>query len=111
MKPRKPLSWIFRIIQTTAIDYARKKRKYVVTEAYKVSRQDWSKDIWSKAQLESILYRMNPKDRAILCLSYLEGYTNQEIAHKLSTTDRQVAVMLTRARKRGQKIAKNLFDI
>jgi RNA polymerase sigma factor (sigma-70 family) len=108
VKPSKLLSWIFKIIQNTSIDYARKKRS--VSELSDANtRYDWEDPSWSRQQLESILYSLGIRDRQLLTLSYIEEKTNSEIAQLLGIKVPQVAVQLTRARKRGKLTAQQLY--
>jgi RNA polymerase sigma factor (sigma-70 family) len=108
VKPEKLLSWIFRIIQTTAIDLDRKKKKTVEITDNQGS-YNWELPAWSVDQLKKILYHMSPKDRSLLVLSYLDELTHQEISDQLNIPLKLIPVQLTRAKQRGKHIALKLY--
>ena len=49
------------------------------------------------------LERLQPRDRALLWLAYVEGYDHREIANVLGLQEGSVRVMLFRARKKMEK--------
>ena len=77
-----------------------------------------AKDLWSRRSEEAVeeravtgvtalqidvnavLARMPPRDRALLWLAYAEGYSHREIADVMGVGAMSVRVLLSRARKR-----------
>ena len=53
--------------------------------------------------MEAALDRLQPRDRAILWLAYVEGYDHREIAKVLGLQEGSVRVILFRARKKLEK--------
>ena len=53
--------------------------------------------------MEAALDRLQPRDRAILWLAYVEGYDHREIARVLGLQEGSVRVILFRARKKLEK--------
>lgn len=109
VKPTKPLSWIFRIVQTTAIDFHRKKSRQTVELKDVHATLEWQDPNWKKDHIDLILYHLPLQYTNILVLKYVHEKTNSEIAEELNIKDTQVAVKLTRARKRAQSVAQKLY--
>ncbi len=48
----------------------------------------------------AVFRRLKPKQRAMLWLAYVEGFSHNEIANALSLSEKSVRVLLFRARKK-----------
>jgi RNA polymerase sigma-70 factor, ECF subfamily len=110
VRPKKILSWLFRIIQTTAIDHARKKKKTVNYESVMVS-YNTSHTFINKDIVTNILYELAPRDRELMVLKYLEEKTVSEIAAILQLKVNTTTVALTRAINKSKKIASKRYGV
>jgi RNA polymerase sigma-70 factor, ECF subfamily len=57
-----------------------------------------------RMDLESAFNRLEPRERAILWLAYVEGYEHREIADIVGVKEGSVRVMLFRARKKASLV-------
>lgn len=60
-------------------------------------------DAFSRIDLESAFNRLEPRERAILWLAYVEGYDHREIAGIVGVKEGSVRVLLFRARKKAAR--------
>ena len=60
-------------------------------------------DASARMDLESAFQRLEPRERAILWLAYVEGYDHREIAGIVGVKEGSVRVLLFRARKKAAR--------
>jgi len=63
----------------------------------------------AKELLDWALKKLSPEDRIVLELIYLEGYSNKETANFLGWSNVNVKVRSMRARRKLEKILRNLY--
>ena len=100
-------SYLYRIAFRIIID---KKRRIKVEksafeekkETYKgtMSKKGKEKETLFSLDMEKTFRLLKPKDRILLWLAYVEGYSCQEIAEMTETKKNSVKVLLFRARKK-----------
>ena len=61
------------------------------------------RDVPLRVDLESILHRLEPRERALLWLAYVEEYDHREIAGILGVKEASVRVLLFRARRKAAR--------
>ena len=61
------------------------------------------RDVPLRVDLESILHRLDPRERALLWLAYVEEYDHREIAGILGVKETSVRVLLFRARRKAAR--------
>lgn len=61
------------------------------------------RDVPLRVDLESILDRLDPRERALLWLAYVEEYDHREIAGILGVKEASVRVLLFRARRKATR--------
>ena len=58
----------------------------------------------ARLEVDRVLQRMQPKERALLWLAYAEGHTHREIAEILEIAPASVRVLLFRARQKMRRL-------
>jgi RNA polymerase sigma-70 factor, ECF subfamily len=111
---KKFISWIYQITHNQAIDYIRKHHKILAQdidttpEVFLVESKTGSRED-KLSYIKHILQLLNPQDRSLLTLHYLEEKTIHEIAEIFKLLPKLISLKLFRAKKRAQKIAQNLY--
>jgi RNA polymerase sigma-70 factor, ECF subfamily len=111
---KKFISWIYQITHNQAIDYIRKHHK-ILTQDIDTSSGLFYIDTKSTfkddkiAYITHILQHLDPHDRSILTLHYLEEKTIPEISEIFKLLPKLISLKLFRAKKRAQKIAQKLY--
>jgi RNA polymerase sigma-70 factor (ECF subfamily) len=112
-KARSPWShWLKRIATRVGYRYwkiRRRQRERAVplseSTAATLAARDNSKAAQDAGRLvHELLMQLSPRDRLVMTLKYLEGYTMTEIADLTGWSETMVKVQAHRARKRLQKI-------
>jgi RNA polymerase sigma factor (sigma-70 family) len=111
---KKFISWIYQITHNQAIDYIRKHHKIQTQDIdttpdifYTDTKTNFKED--TQTYIKHILQLLNPQDRSLLTLHYLEEKTIAEISEILSLLPKLISLKLFRAKKRAQKISQNLY--
>jgi len=96
-------TWLYRIAVNEALQFLRRKRPLRLKAEAEL--RDPTSDSQSDAQdLDEILARLEPSDRAILLLRYQEGLDYRAIALALDCPAGTVASRLNRARQRAREL-------
>ncbi len=99
-------------------DADEERRRYLYRIALNLAKDHWSRrsDRISTEEravtgvtalqidVNGVLARMPPRDRALLWLAYAEGYSHREIAEVMGVGALSVRVLLSRARKRFMEL-------
>jgi len=116
-KPRKDSSfsaWIFRIAHNALVDYYRVKKDVLpLDERHSDQRRENSPVIFaernlSKTCLKTALSRLKDKYREVITLSYISGFSNEEIARILNKNDGNLRVLKFRALRELKKILEEM---
>lgn len=94
-------AYVFRIASNLAIDHwrhARRERSGPVPERASVGSTDAR--LVAQLDMARTFDRLEPRERAMLWLAYVEGSDHREIAASLGVKEGSVRVLLYRARKR-----------
>ncbi len=110
----KFLSWIYQISRNVCIDHLRKNIKKEISvdlqePIYEEMIKEENEDLCTHGELAKILDELNPLDRDLLILKYLQGYSVTEIGEMQKLKPSQVSVKLTRAKDRAQKLVHKLY--
>jgi len=92
-------AYLFRIATNLANDHFRQKsrvRRYLA-ELLGPTTTD---DPRAAHEMQVLFQRLRPRERALLWLAHVEGYSHQEIAEILELKPASIRVLLSRARKR-----------
>lgn len=93
-------TWVYRITVNTAIDVSRKKKFWSFFDVFKgeegVAKADSSTE---RDLVEKGLSKLSEDHRAVLVLSYLEGFSNSELADILDISEGTVKSRLHYAKK------------
>ena len=91
-------AWLTRIVANTAIARARRRRWADPIDGVAVAAVDDAIDV--QIDVGRLLAKLAPKQRAVLHLTTIEGFTDREIAGILGITSSSVRVHRLRARRR-----------
>ncbi len=98
-------SWLYRIAHNIAVDLIRKKSKYFLLELDEtIIEIKEIKNLEIEYNLSKILSLLNPFDRSLLTLSYLEGLEHEEISQILKIPKKQIPLKLHRSKEKAKKI-------
>jgi RNA polymerase sigma-70 factor, ECF subfamily len=100
--PTKVESWIITIATRTAIDFYNKRRK--LEQVVDLNEENFSSEKEMKNEdvldLDQYLNDINPEQKQILVLKYIENLSEKEIASRLKIKVGTVKSRLSRARKK-----------
>jgi len=96
-------AWLTRIVANTAIANARRRRFFEPIDGVAVAAVDAGVD--SRIDIGRLLVKLAPKQRAVLHLTAVEGYSDREIAEVLGIASSSVRVHRMRARRRLANLA------
>lgn len=98
-------------------DADEERRRYLYRIALNLAKDHWSRRGEAAVEeravtgatalqidVNAVLARMPPRDRALLWLAYAEGYSHREIADVMGVGAMSVRVLLSRARKRFMEL-------
>ena len=91
-------AWLTRIVANTAVARARRRRFFEPIDGVAVAAVEVPVD--TQIDVGRFLLRLAPRQRAVLHLTAVEGYTDREIAEALGISSSSVRVHRLRARRR-----------
>ncbi len=91
-------AWLTRIVANTAVAKARRRRFFEPIDGVTVAAEEVPVDL--RIDIGRLLRGLAPRQRAVLHLTAVEGYTDREIAEALGISSSSVRVHRLRARKR-----------
>ena len=91
-------AWLTRIVANTAVAKARRRRFFEPLDGVAVAVVEVPQDV--RIDVGRLLHRLAPRQRAVLHLTAVEGYTDREIAEALGISSSSVRVHRLRARRR-----------
>jgi RNA polymerase sigma-70 factor (ECF subfamily) len=91
-------AWLTRIVANTAVAKARRRRFFEPIDGVAVAAVEEPLDV--QIDVGRLLLGLAPRQRAVLHLTAIEGYTDREIAEALGISSSSVRVHRLRARKR-----------
>jgi RNA polymerase sigma-70 factor (ECF subfamily) len=102
-EPRAFSAWLTRIVANAAVARARRRRFFEPIDGIAVAAVEAPVDL--RIDVGRLLRRLAPRQRAVLHLTAVEGYTDREIAEALGISSSSVRVHRLRARRRLAKLA------
>ena len=96
-------AWLTRIVANTAVARARRRRVTEPIDGAAVAAADDSIDL--QIDVSRLLARLAPKQRAVLHLTTIEGFSDSEIGGMLGISSSSVRVHRLRARRRLAALA------
>ncbi len=103
---REKRAYLYRIATNLLRDRWRQdRREFLGLSSLLGGWKEWGRetDASAKMDLESAFHRLEPRERAILWLAYVEGYDHREIAGIVGVKEGSVRVLLFRARKKAAR--------
>ena len=91
-------AWLTRIVANTAVAKARRRRFFEPIDGVAVAAVEAPLNV--QIDVGRLLLRLAPRQRAVLHLTAVEGYTDREISEALGISSSSVRVHRLRARKR-----------
>ena len=93
-------SYLFRIATNLLRDHFRaaKRRRLPLPEA--PPDADTSERIQLRSDLEPVFLELKPRERELLWLAYVEGYSHQEVAEILGLKALSIRLLLSRCRRK-----------
>jgi RNA polymerase sigma-70 factor (ECF subfamily) len=101
--PKAFQAWLTRIVANAAVARARRRRFFEPIDGAAVAAAEEGID--SRIDIARLLFKLAPKQRAVLHLTAIEGYTDREIAEILGIASSSVRVHRLRARRRLAELA------
>jgi len=99
-------TWLYAIARNLAIDYLRKRKRAAAVsseEMYDVpSEQNIEEDYLleeRKAIIHKLMRKLKDEYRQVICLIYIEGFSNSETAQIMHKNNRQITNLLYQAKK------------
>jgi RNA polymerase sigma-70 factor (ECF subfamily) len=96
-------AWLTRIVANTAVARARRRRQMEPIDGVAVAAASEAMDV--RIDVSRLLARLAPKQRAVLHLTTIEGFSDSEIAGVLGISSSSVRVHRLRARRRLAALA------
>jgi len=103
---RERRAFLYRIATNLLRDRWRQKRRETLGLASFFGRWEQpgpGRDVPLRVDLETVLHRLEPRERALLWLAYVEEYDHREIAGILGVKEASVRVLLFRARRKAAR--------
>ena len=103
---REKRAYLYRIATNLLRDRWRQdRREFLGLSSLLGGWKEWGRetDASAKMDLASAFHRLEPRERAILWLAYVEGYDHREIAGIVGVKEGSVRVLLFRARKKAAR--------
>jgi RNA polymerase sigma-70 factor (ECF subfamily) len=101
-EPRAFSAWLTRIVANTAVARARRRRFFEPIDGVAVATVEAPVDL--RIDVGRLLRDLAPRQRAVLHLTAVEGYSDREIAEALGISSSSVRVHRLRARRRLDKL-------
>jgi RNA polymerase sigma factor (sigma-70 family) len=95
-------SWLTRIVANTAVARARSRRVFHPLNGVEVPVRDRSSD--DRIDVQRLLARLAPRQRAVLHLTVIEGLSDSEIARVLGISSSSVRVHRMRGRQHMERL-------
>lgn len=93
-------SWIMRIVHNTAVDFIKKQREILDSEATEqVAIEESTIDKETKLTIWEAVQKLNFPYQTVIVLYYYDGYSTEEISEIISTSVVNVRQQLSRGRK------------
>lgn len=105
-------AYLYKIATNLVIDHLRKVKRNIERESEKDPYAERGFDeckqheVFLAMDMEKLFKKMKPKDRTLLWLAYIEGYSHREIAGITGISEKSMKVNLFRARKKFAGILK-----
>jgi RNA polymerase sigma factor (sigma-70 family) len=102
--------WLYATTRTTIVDYWQAQRQYETRSLSDLEAQSLSNqsaefvDLQSEMRVQHLLNLLPERDRRILTLRYLQGYSAAEIAEALGTSAGHIRVLQLRALRRAAQL-------
>lgn len=94
-------TWLIRILINQCKDILRDRKKLVfIEEIPEIAHED----IYFSNEWKEVLRRLNEKNRIVMELYYVDGFSTKEIAEMLHISDMSVRSRMTRGRKQLEQI-------
>jgi len=97
-EPKAFSAWLTRIVANAAVARARRRRFFEPIDGIAVAAVEAPVDL--RIDVGKLLRKLAPRQRAVLHLTAVEGYTDREIAEALGISSSSVRVHRLRARRR-----------
>lgn len=102
---RQRTVYIYKVVQHTAYKHSAKRRRYRADQLeHEPVITDMEIAVERRAELQSVLGKLKPRDRDILLFYYLWGYSIREIAEIMGLKLNSTGVYLQRARDQARKL-------
>ena len=101
---RQSLSYLYRIATNLVYDRWRSMRREREWEQVTRAEDTPPEPVGLRRDVEQALARLSPRERALVWLAYVEGYSHKDIARVLEVKDKSVRVLLFRARRKLARI-------
>ena len=99
--PQQLRAWLFRIAGRLIVDHWRHRRlESGLPDESAVARGTLGPDIPLRLDMARVFEQLNPQQRQLMWLAYVEGADHREIAAALGLRERSVRVLLLRTRRR-----------
>lgn len=95
-------SWLTRIVANTAVARARRRKIFQPINGAEFMSRDRSQD--DRIDVERLLVKLAPRQRAVLHLTVIEGLSDSEIAEVLGISGSSVRVHRLRGRKHLERV-------
>ena len=99
-------TWLYSIARNLAIDYLRKRKKAVFVsadECFDIADDENIEDNYlveeRKIIIHKLLQKLKYEYRQVICLIYIEGFSNSETAAIMHKSSRQITNLLYQAKK------------
>jgi RNA polymerase sigma-70 factor (ECF subfamily) len=102
-EPRAFSAWLTRIVANAAIARARRRRFFEPIDGVAVAAVEGPVD--ARIDVGRLLHGLAPRQRAVLHLTTIEGFSDREIGEALGITSSSVRVHRLRARRRLAEMA------
>lgn len=96
-------AYLYRTATATIYDQWRKRRRERLWSLTFRFREE-TPAVEESGDVSRCFRELNPRERALLWLAYVEGYSHQEIAATLDLSEKSIKVLLFRARRNLEQI-------
>jgi RNA polymerase sigma-70 factor (ECF subfamily) len=107
-EPAAFTSWLTRIVANTAVARARKKRTFQPLNGAEFAAREVAPD--DRIDVQRLLGRLAPRQRAVLHLTVVEGLSDSEIAEVLGISSSSVRVHRLRGRRQMGRMVERVED-
>lgn len=93
------VSWVYNLTVNTCIDHCRRRRKWLSLEGEEVEVPSIDFYPYAAEEVINAMQQLSPMQRTVFNLCEVEGYELDEVAERLHSTNLNVRVALSRAKK------------